>query len=403
MFNVFSSLKSLVALNKVIIENGVFILHCKVTVSILLVFTILITTKQHFGEPIDCLTGSEDVKFGRAVDEYCWIHSTFTVNELLNPKKVGKSAVQPGVGHYHPSRTTKTDHKYYQWVGFYLLFQAGLFYFPRFIWKLWEGGRLKVLTVSLDSILNRTESEVEQRKGKIVEYFLRNYHRHNAYAYRFITCEIVNCANVFGQIFLTNVFLGYHFSTYGQEIIKMLIIANYDESEGNPMDKVFPKVSKCIFNHFGASGNIVHQDVLCVLPLNILNEKIFIFLWFWFVFLAMVSMIGLLYRLLTIALPSVRAQRLQLIAALCDERMVQRVSQQCGYGDWFLLCLLGKNMDPVFYADIISELAFCFGSGYRLYGRRTRNGGCESTTVQKTYDRTSIIDPVYDTVEAPNP
>lgn len=90
MYNVFSSLKSLIALNKVVIENGVFILHCKVTVSMLLVFTILITTKQHFGEPIDCFSEKDDVKFARAVDSYCWIHSTFTVNELHNPGRIGK-------------------------------------------------------------------------------------------------------------------------------------------------------------------------------------------------------------------------------------------------------------------------------------------------------------------------
>ena len=31
------------------------------------------------------------------------------------------------------------------------------------------------------------------------------------------------------------------------------------------------------------------KDGLCVLPLNIINEKIYVFLWFWFIFLAVVS------------------------------------------------------------------------------------------------------------------
>ena len=30
-------------------------------------------------------------------------------------------------------------------------------------------------------------------------------------------------------------------------------------------------------------------DGLCILPLNIINEKIYVFLWFWFVFVALVS------------------------------------------------------------------------------------------------------------------
>lgn len=140
--------------------------------------------------------------------------------------------------------------------------QAATFYFPRFVWKLWEGGRLKVLTVTLDSTLNWSESEIEQRKGKVVEYFLRNYHHHNGYAYRFIACEIVNCANVFGQLFLTNVFLGYQFSTYGQDILRMLFDSSYDISKGNPMDRVFPKVSSCKFNRFGPSGGVIAQDIV---------------------------------------------------------------------------------------------------------------------------------------------
>lgn len=47
------------------------------------------------------------------------------------------------------------------------------------------------------------------------------------------------------------------------------------------MDRVFPKVAKCTFHMSGASGSLETHDGLCVLPLNIFNEKIYIFLWFW--------------------------------------------------------------------------------------------------------------------------
>lgn len=107
-----------------------------------------------------------------------------------------------------------------------------------------------------------SENEVEQRKGKVVGYFLRNYNQHNGYAFRFIACEVVNCGNVFLQLFLTNVFLGYRFSTYGQDVIKMLTDPNYDNSKGNPMDLVFPKVSACKFNRFGPSGGVIPQDIV---------------------------------------------------------------------------------------------------------------------------------------------
>ena len=44
---------------------------------------------------------------------------------------------------------------------------------------------------------------------------------------------------------------------------------------------IFPRMTKCTFHKFGASGEVEKHDALCILPLNIVNEKIYIFLWFW--------------------------------------------------------------------------------------------------------------------------
>ena len=40
-------------------------------------------------------------------------------------------------------------HKYYQWVCFVLYLQAAIFYFPRYIWKYMEGGKIKMLVQEL--------------------------------------------------------------------------------------------------------------------------------------------------------------------------------------------------------------------------------------------------------------
>jgi hypothetical protein len=44
-------------------------------------------------------------------------------------------------------------------------------------------------------------------------------------------------------------------------------------------------MTKCTFYKFGGSGTIQRFDSLCVLSMNIVNEKIYIFLWFWFIIL----------------------------------------------------------------------------------------------------------------------
>jgi Innexin. len=54
------------------------------------------------------------------------------------------------------------------------------------------------------------------------------------------------------------------------------------------------------------TGSIQNHDALCILPLNILNEKIYIFLWFWFIILSLLSGLALLYSIGIVVYPPVR-------------------------------------------------------------------------------------------------
>jgi hypothetical protein len=38
--------------------------------------------------------------------------------------------------------------------------------------------------------------------------------------------------------------------------------------------QVFPRLTKCTFYNYGSSGTIQAHDALCVLALNIINEKV---------------------------------------------------------------------------------------------------------------------------------
>lgn len=349
MYDVFGSIRGLLKLDSVSIDNNIFRLHYKATMFVLVAFSILVTQKQYFGDPIDCIV---DKIPPNLMDTYCWIHSTYTIPSLVDAKP--GSVAHPGVANANQMEDHEIKyHKYYQWVTLFLYLQAIMFYIPRYLWKVWESGKVKMLVMQLNSPIVDEDSKRE-RKSMLVNYFSVNLHNHNFYAFKFFLCEVLNFVNVVGQIYFTDRFLGYEFTTYGTRVLSM--------SEGDfgtrndAMDTVFPKVTKCTFRKYGASGNVETHDGLCVLPLNIFNEKIYIFLWFWFIIVAVISGIGLLYRLATFIRPF-RQILLRTRSRLASQEDVEAVSRKCFIGDWFLLYQLAKNMDPLIYREFITELA----------------------------------------------
>lgn len=350
VFDVLSSIKSLVKLDDYCIDNNVFRLHYKATFIFLIAFSLLVTSNQYFGDPIDCIQ-RDDVP-PALLDTYCWIHSTFTLPGALK-KKIGVEVPHPGIDKYTPGEK-RVYHKYYQWVCFVLFFQAVMFYVPRYLWKIWEGRKLESLVIDLDSPILTKEARDEQVE-LVVEYFKSNLRYHNTYFYFYVFCECLNFVNVIIQMYLIDAFLGGSFSTYGFDVIQYTEMDQ--ESRVDPMIAIFPRMTKCTFHRYGSSGDVQKHDALCILPLNIVNEKIYIFLWFWFVFLAIITGFLLVYRLFIIFLDPLRKTMLRSRARLCDPYFLNIVLSVTKIGDWFLLYLLCKNMEGQNFREFIERYA----------------------------------------------
>lgn len=81
--------------------------------------------------------------------------------------------------------------------------QAILFYIPRYLWKVFEGGKIKMLVAQLNTPI--VDEEVKKsRVEMMVKYFSINLNTHNQYAIKFIICEALNFVNVVGQIYFTD-------------------------------------------------------------------------------------------------------------------------------------------------------------------------------------------------------
>ena len=66
------------------------------------------------------------------------------------------------------------------------------------------------------------------------------------------------------------------------------------------------RIASCDWYRFGTGGKQETINAICVLALNIINEKIYVFLWFWFVFVAMFSAMAILYRMVMLLVPGLR-------------------------------------------------------------------------------------------------
>ena len=124
------------------------------------------------------------------MDTYCWIHSTFSVpgHEV---GIAGENVVYPGVANHSNRKDDEEQlryHKYYQWVCFTLFFQAILFYVPRYLWKKWENGRVKLLLQGMNVPILDQQTK-KDRIQLIIDYFTVNRRNHQLYTLKFLFCE----------------------------------------------------------------------------------------------------------------------------------------------------------------------------------------------------------------------
>ena len=158
-----------------------------------------------------------------------------------------------------------------------------------------------------------------------------------------------------GQLFLMDRFLDGTFLTFGIEVISFAL--RDEEDRVDPVIYIFPRMTKCTFHKFGTSGNIESHDALCILPINIVNEKIYVFLWFWFLLLAGLTAMVVFYRIVIIISPRMRAYLLYIRFRLIKKECINIIIKKAQMGDWFLLYMLGQNVDSMIFKEVIHELA----------------------------------------------
>jgi len=300
---------------------------------------------------------------------YCWITSTYTLDIVGIQEEMKENEDK----RYTPEAHEKVYHSYYQWVPFVLFGMGCFFYLPHIIWKLMEGKRVEKLLQGLNrnSILAQSTEKVEN----IVKYIQASKGLNGHYFYYYMGTEVLNLVNVVVQMCLLDKFIGGQFWQYG---IKSLVNLLGDETQRqDPMINTFPRITKCKFSHYGTSGTIEHHDLMCLLPQNILNEKIFLIIWLWFVILTTITASYVVMRLVLLLTPILNEQLPENLRLTnndnsydiqnCEERMelqsigatsnsLPRVPGTMSFGDSCLLELLQENLDYATFQAILKGL-----------------------------------------------
>merc|ERR1740124_392443 len=109
------------------------------------------------------------------------------------------------------------------------------------------------------------------------------------------------------------------------------------EERDDPMTKVFPRVTKCTWEQYGPSGSTENKDAICILSINIINEKIYIILWFWFIIVIVWTAISLMVELVLVSYYDLRLKYLSYGCRSALKKDLDVIMKRGNYGDWFLL------------------------------------------------------------------
>lgn len=248
---------------------------------------------------------------------------------------------------------------------------------PYQLWKYWEAGKVgsilpaELMVQPTDKRMPASpvdyglisKKSLQLAVAKMKDYFITGlgqpYRQHQSHLFLFAFCELLNFVNVLLQIYFVDYFLGGVFTSYGSDVLAM---SNEDpEDRVDPLNRVFPKVAKCTFQKYGPSGTIEVVDSLCVLSLNIMNEKIYILLWFWFVGLAILTGLALVWRLATLVSGRLRESILRSQSHLFAQQSdITTVCNSLTISDWFILAQIADNIDSRIFAELLQQLAVSF-------------------------------------------
>ncbi|TPP61361.1 Innexin [Fasciola gigantica] len=174
--------------------------------------------------------------------------------------------------------------------------------------------------------------------------------------------------NGVGQLFMMERFLGLNRRNY--TMFGLAIAHDILTGKDWEVTLVFPRVGYCLIpvRHMGSRNYVTSQ---CVLPVNMLNERIYVFLWFWIVLACTLTAISIPTWFVRMSYQKSRTcfikryLKLGEVLSRKDRVMVEKFKRQFLRHDGiFLLKMISLNAGDLICADIVCQLWKVFKSRY---------------------------------------
>lgn len=358
-------------------DDGLDRMSHVVTVVLLIIFTVAISSGQFFKDPIVCWNPAE---FKDHMESYtkwnCWVKNTYYVPMT--------EEIPLNIDQRQSAELT-----YYQWVPIILLFMAFLFKLPNMVWRIFNGGSGLNMDKcvyfaekaqydspedrdkSLYALARFMDKWLDTNKEYKWNVFVRTKHQASRFlcffcnkrAGRYLTAmylfvKVLYVANAIGQLFLLNAFLSTSYNFYGFEFMENM--AQNGPWRESPR---FPRVTLCDIR-IRQLQNLQRFTVQCVLPINLFNEKIFIFIWFWLVFIACIASFNLVYWTYLIMFTKNKVDYAKKYLKINDElhtnfdkKLAAKFAESYLRDDGiFLLRIIARNSTDMVVTDLVKHL-----------------------------------------------
>ncbi|GIY81013.1 innexin inx2 [Caerostris darwini] len=322
------------------VDNFVFRLLYRWTVLQLLVFSFIVTCKLAWGDSFSCSTAYDTVS-QKYLDSKCYAEPliSYSPGSSFDRGRYASSSIYPD----DDSRRAQT---FYPWVNLFFLAQAMVFYLPHLLWKTYESGYVGRLTAGLEVQLSK-----EQKRSLELCYLAKflsiTQGRHKVYTLVYIFSEFCNFVIAIVEVvWLVNFF----------NVTSTPDYTSFDVTTWTGYRNFyFPSTGMCTFTRYATSSEPRNMDAVCVLSLNHLFMKLFLYLRVWYILLILATGSVLVYRVI-LMMPNMRTRVLQTLAPLVPKSTVHSVCHPLDYSDWFFLMALHKSLTDADFSKLMEKI-----------------------------------------------